>query len=169
MINRKTDRNKLFSLLILMVVFLFLLSGFTPVKTITLPLTIDYPLLRSLVIYNAFTEPDQTVVVLNKNDGCIYVVLSEPNFSEERSQIRFETKVQVRVGTPVKEKCFMPIKWEGYVVFFQKPKIDSKTMLLSFDTMDSILYNKHRKPAKIAGIVWELVKSWAYDYLNSIS
>lgn len=169
MINRKTDRNKLFLLLILMVVFLFLLSGFTPVKTITLPLTIDYPLLRSLVIYNAFTEPDQTVVVLNKNDGCIYVVLSEPNFSEERSQIRFETKVQVSVGTPVKEKCFMPIKWEGYVVFFQKPKIDGKTMLLSFETMDSILYNKHRKPAKIAGIVWELVKAWAYDYLNSIS
>ncbi|MDP7077647.1 MAG: hypothetical protein QGI64_05205 [Desulfobacterales bacterium] len=169
MINRKTDQNKLFSLLILMVVFLFLLSGFTPVKTITLPLTIDYPLLRSLVIYNAFTEPDQTVAVLNENDGCIYVVLSEPNFFEESSQIRFETKVQVSVGTPVKEKCFMPIKWEGYAVFFQKPKIDSQTMILSFDTMDSILYNKHRKPAKIVGVVWELVKTWAYDYLDSIS
>ena len=169
MINRKPDKNKLFLLLISLVIFFFLFSGFTPIKTITLPLTIDYPLLRSLVIYNAFTEPDQTVVVLNENDGCIYVVLSEPNFSEERSQIRFETKVQVSVGTPVKEKCFMPIKWEGYVVFFQKPKIDSKTMILSFDTVDSMLYNKHRKPAKIAGIVWELVKTWAYDYLNDIS
>ena len=169
MINRKTDKKKSFLLLILMVIFFFISSGFTTVKKITLPLTIDYPLLRSLVIYNAFTGPDQTVTVLNENDGCISVVLSEPNFSEERSQIRFETKVQVNGGTPIKEKCFMPIRWDGYVVFFQKPRIDRKTMTLSFDTTDSVLYNKHRKPAKIVGIVWELVKRWAYDYLNSIS
>ncbi|MFQ5483845.1 MAG: hypothetical protein ACE5DO_00765, partial [Desulfobacterales bacterium] len=169
MINIKKNKKNSFLPLILMMVFVLLLSGFTPVKKITLPLTIDYPLLRSLVIYNAFTEPGQTVTVLNENDGCISVVLSEPNFSEERSQIRFEKKVQVNVGTPIKEKCFMPIRWDGYVVFFQKPKIDRKTMTLSFDTTDSLLYNKHRKPAKIVGIVWELVKRWAYGYLNSIS
>ncbi|PIP37943.1 MAG: hypothetical protein COX20_00165, partial [Desulfobacterales bacterium CG23_combo_of_CG06-09_8_20_14_all_52_9] len=52
-------------------------GGGTELKTVTLPLTIDYPLLRSLVVYHAFKSPDNSAVVLDEGDGCNFIRISD--------------------------------------------------------------------------------------------
>ena len=154
----------------LLLSFLFLLPAKAfPGTTVSLPITIDYQLLRSLVIYTAFTDSDQTATVLNVNNGCRKITLSNPRFTMRNSRIQFETKVHVRAGTYQKNKCTKPVKWEGYLLLIQDPKIEDKKWTLSLDTIDSVLLDRERKPAKVTGIVRELIETWVYDYLNHIT
>ena len=92
----------------------------------------------------------------------------EPSFREESSHILFETKVRVVAGTIILNNCVMPIEWEGYLVLVQTPLVDSKWNL-SFHTVESTLYDKHHRPSKITGVVWDLAKTHVYEYLEGIT
>ena len=139
-------------------VFLFPPQVQASTETVSLPLSIDYQLLKSIVIKTAYTDQGQTAILLNENDGCMKITLSEPRVREESSQILFETKVHVVAGTFISNNCIMPIEWEGYLALVQKPIVDSRWNL-SFHTVDSTLYDKHHKSSKTTGIVWDLVKT----------
>ena len=138
-------------------------------QTIKLPVTIDYGLLQTLIIRNAYTEANQTVTLLNTGNGCVSLVLSKPSVSEANGLIRFETNVSVHAGTPVGDKCLVPVSWQGYLVLFQRPVIDGKTWKLSFTTTSSTLLDMNKRPAKIAGVAWNLIKSKVFSYLESIT
>jgi hypothetical protein len=67
-------------------------------QTVSLPLTIDYPLLKSIVMKTVYTDQGQTAILLNENEGCTKVTISEPSIREEDSQILFETKAHIVAG-----------------------------------------------------------------------
>jgi hypothetical protein len=137
-------------------------------QTVALPLTIDYPLLKSIVIKTLYIDQGQTAILLNENEGCTKVTISEPSIREECSQILFETKVHVVAGTYIVNTCVMPVEWEGYLSLVQKPIVDSKWNL-SFHTVDSSLYDKNHRPAEIAGFVWDLVKTLVHEYMENVT
>ena len=166
---KKARFKRLFRGLILIKVLGFCLPVCVFAETIPLPLTLDYPLLRSLIIDSAFSDQGQTAVLLDEYEGCTNITVSEPKLSGSDSLVRFETKINLRSGIPFGGKCMMPIAWEGYLVLCQRPEIDNKKWLLSFKTVDSFVYDKDHQPAKIAGIIWHFVKSYVYDYLNNIT
>ena len=64
--------------------FIFYLSGLCMAETVTMPLTVDYPLLRALAVYQVFTEPNETATILDEKDGCNRVTLSQPTFKKEK-------------------------------------------------------------------------------------
>lgn len=148
--------------------FIFFLSGHCMAETVSMPLTVDYPLLRALVVYQAFTEPNETATILDEKDGCNRGALSQPTFKEENSLVRFETRVHIHLGKPMGEYCLMPIEWEGYLVFYQRPRIDPASWTLSFETIDSKVYNLNRQPANITQTLFEIISTDAYAYLNGI-
>lgn len=139
-------------------------------KTVSLPLplAIDYPLLRSLVANTAFTDAGETAVVLKESSGCRRIVLSRPTYSGDRSLIRFEVKVAVLLGNALGDTCLAPVQWEGYLVFSQRPRIDPAGWTLSFDTVDAQILDRERQPAKLVGVVWDLIKTRVYAYLNAV-
>ena len=143
-------------------------SNLSWARTVALPLTIDHQLLRSLVVKTAFTDPGPSAILVDEHSGCWDIKISEPLFSEENGLLRFQTKVYVYAGVIAFNKCILPVEWEGYLVLYQIPKINNQ-WILSFDTVDSALYNKEFKPATIAGIIWNLVKTTVYEYLESIT
>jgi hypothetical protein len=153
-------------------IFMFLFSVFFQgnacSKTVTLPLSIDYQLLKTLFIRNAYTDENQTKLLINENMGCLKIIISEPCFKEKDPTLVFETRVSVRAGIYMMKKCLMPVEWDGYIVFTQSPVVDDKWSL-SFDTIDSTLYDLDRKPARLAGMAWGFVKADVYDYLENIS
>lgn len=138
-------------------------------KTVALPLTVEFPLLRSLVIHSSFTDPGQTAIVMTDEAGCTLVKLSEPVFSEKDGLLQIELKTYVEAGIGYGDHCLMPIEWEGFVTFLQEPKIDGKAMQLSFKTKGSAIYDQFHKPQKVTEIVWSLIKRWAYAYLDDIT
>ena len=137
-------------------------------QTASLPISIDYQLLKSLIIKTAYTHPGQTAVLLNENDGCRKITISEPNIKEKNALILFETKVHVAAGTSILNNCVVPIEWEGYLALVQKPILDNKWNM-SFQTVDSTLYDKQHKSTKMTGVVWDLAKAHVYEYLEDIA
>jgi hypothetical protein len=150
-------------------IILCLLPSYVVAGKVHLPITIDYPLLRSLALYASFTDPGKTAHVLNVNNGCRKIILSDPRYSMEKSCIRLETKVRVRAGTSQKAKCIKPVEWEGFLRLIQIPKIDDRQWILSFETTESAILDTNHKPAKPPDVVRKLIDAWVYDYLNNFS
>jgi len=148
--------------------FFLLLSGHCLAETVSMPLTVDYPLLRTLVVHQAFTEANETATILDEKDGCNRVTLSHPTFRKENLHIRFETRVHIRLGKPLGDNCLMPINWEGYLVFYQQPRIDSASWTLSFETIDSKVTDLKQRPANIAQTAFKVISTDVYAYLDSI-
>ena len=127
-------------------------------QTVRLPVTIDYNLLDELIVRNAYTETNQSVTLLNVGNGCLYIALSHPRVSESGGLLRFETEITVHAGTPVVDRCLVPVTWKGYLVLFQHPVINGATWKLSFATEGSQLLEVNKRPAKIASVLWDLIK-----------
>lgn len=146
---------------------LFPSSGIS--KTVALPLTLDYKLLRSLVIQTSFTGPGQSATVLDQEDGCNFIRISDPWFSEKKSFLWCETRVRIRAGVPFNENCLMTSELNGYVALHIQPIINRQTLKLTFRTVDSAVYDQNHKPKKVAGVIWEAIKEQVYDYINHIT
>jgi hypothetical protein len=147
---------------------LLLFSNFAFAETVSLPLSIDHRLLRTLLIKDAFTGPEKTAVLLNEQGGCNKVILSEPRYTLENNRILLETKVFVRAGFYVAGTCILPITWEGYVSLTQVPVINER-WVLSFKTIESKVYDKNHKTARIIGLVWDLITTHVLEYLGHIT
>lgn len=146
-----------------------LLPSYVIAGKVHLPITIDYPLLRSFALYAAFNDPGKTAHVLNVNNGCRKIILSDPRYSMEKSHIRLETKVRVSAGISQKEKCVKPVKWEGFLSLIQIPRIDDRRWMLTFETAASTILDMNHKPAKPPDVVRKLIDAWVYDYLDNFN
>jgi hypothetical protein len=47
-------------------------------ETLPLPLVLDYPLIRSLLIQQAYQEPGDRAIPLDRNNGCERIELWDP-------------------------------------------------------------------------------------------
>ena len=142
--------------------------GMAVAETVTLPLTIDYPLMRSLAVATAFTDPGETAIVLDENQGCRRIALSAPNYRAEGSHLEFEVKAEARLGTSIGNTCLAPVEWEGYVVFEQRPRIETQSWQLYFETLDSTLYDRNHRPARVAGVIWGLIDTYIHAHLSAM-
>jgi hypothetical protein len=161
----KTKPVKFTPVLILLSVFLF--PAVLRCETVTLPLRIDYDMLRSLVIYKAFMDANQTAVLQSSTDPCRKIVISDPTFSMSNQLLRFETRLHVEVGAEFAGKCRVPAAWDGYLELYQRPHI-SPEWVLSFESVNSELLNESRGPTKLPEIIWEFIAEQVYDYLGRI-
>ena len=69
-------------------------------KSVVFPMTIDFSLLRSMVVYTTFRGVDESVVILDECEGCRNITLSRPLYGGEEGRIRFETRCPSAWGPP---------------------------------------------------------------------
>ncbi len=146
-----------------------LLPGNGFCRPVEMPITIDYPFLRALVISAAFTDPQNTAVLVDQAEGCRRVTVSEPQFSPEGGFVRLETRVDIRLGVRPGEKCRFKIHWEGYVSLVLNPRIDPELWRLGFVVVDSQVYDKEHEPARVVGLIWKMIQGRVFDYLSGIT
>lgn len=137
-------------------------------KTVRLPITIDYPLLRNLLVQNAFPEKGETKTLVNTGNGCTYLKVSSPQISTANETFKLDLKVSARAATPLGDKCFTPLKWKGHLVLLQQPSITSDTWQLKFTTVGSRVLDADRQPAQIAEILWNFIEPHITAYLDTI-
>lgn len=133
-----------------------------------LPITIDYPMLNALVESRLFPKNESEAELVKDPLGCKKIVISNPEFREDNARLRFEIKVRIKAGLEANNDCYLPVEWEGYVVFFQTPVIDPETFQLSFRTEDSRVLNKKHEPGIISGPLWNLVKEKVHTRVDDL-
>src|SRR4030043_506966 len=108
--------------LFLLMVFLFVPAfSWGATETVRLPLTLDYTLIRSLFHVQAFNKPGGKAIIGNATEeGCNDIELWAPNFSPEKSLLKINTNIKIKVGLKAFGKCVQFAPWEGTLKILQR-------------------------------------------------
>lgn len=142
----------------------------TPARAeqVVLPMTLDFKLLTSLVVGEAFTGRNNSAAIVGRPGECMYLGISEPKLSSAGKHVRMDMRLVIRLGTELAGECLVPVEWQGYLSLLQQPVFDSRTFTLAFRTIDSSLYTLSRQPAAIAGVLWEFAKPRVYEHISRL-
>ena len=126
-------------------------------STIAVPIKLDYPLLRQLLIKQLFTIPGQSAEILNDPSGCSQVVLANPRLGEKSSDLEILTEVEARLGVKLGGSCTNLLQWEGSAGFLVRPIIQPGATSVRLKPIDSWLVAPDG--GKItSGRIWDLAK-----------
>ena len=64
-------------------------------ESLRLPLTVDLPLLRTLIVQQAYPIPGEKASILNMGQGCNQIALLSPQVSVDRGYLRLQTGVAI--------------------------------------------------------------------------
>ena len=161
----------LIKIIIILAVFLFYPPGgakAAEAKKISLPIVIEYPLLRSMLAARAFPEPGEKITLVHEGGGCVGLSAAQPQISEVNGKVRLEVLIKANAGTPIGGECYTPLEWHGYLVFYQQPTIHPASWQLSFVTEYSEVLDTNRQPAKVAALLWNMIEPQITSYLSGI-
>ena len=139
-------------------------------ETVFLPVTLEYPFIRSVLVHQLYNAPGQRAIVIDEaQEDCVHIELSNPEVSRELSMIKVGSNIKIRGGVPILGTCMGVFEWEGYIEVLQRLVLDEKSWQARFETIDSRVYNINRKPVTIASKFWDLIKAHVHPYLNQTS
>ena len=160
-------KGKGLGVLWLMCIFWLPDLAFAETETVFLPVTLEYPVIRSVLVHQLYNAPGQRAIVIDKAKGdCVHIELSNPEVSRELSMIKVGSTIKIRAGVPILGACMGIIEWEGYIEVLQRLVLDEKSWQARFETTDSRVFNISRKPITIASNLWDLIKVHVHPYLN---
>jgi hypothetical protein len=165
-----SQRNPRLILFILIVLIWWPGKVFAAPETVSLPVTLDYPFIRSVFVHQLYTAPGGRAIVVDEAEGnCAHIELWNPEVSRDASLIKLGTNIKIKAGVSVLGNCIELVAWEGYIEVLQRLSLDEKNWQVRFETVDSRAYNVSREPATIAGRLWDLIKTYVHPYLNQVS
>jgi hypothetical protein len=155
--------------LFLLLCALVLAAGAAGAEEVRLPITLDYPFIRSAFIRKAFTAPGEKAVVVNQGQGCSLVELWDLKVSADGSRIKLRTRIKVKAGLTLFGKCLDPVDWEGWLEAWQQVDVDAHAMRFMVRTAESQLLKENGEPAVVGNWVLKLVETHVHQYLNQLS
>jgi len=137
-------------------------------ETLSLPLVLDYPLIRSLLIQKAYQEPGDRAIPLSQDDGCARIELWEPEVGSEGTLIKTGSRIRIRAGIPILGQCLGVSEWEGYIEVLQRVWLDNKTWTVRFETIDSRFYDQNREKISLSMPFLRLIQTYLHPYLDTV-
>jgi hypothetical protein len=142
-----------------------LASGAT--RTIELPVTLDFRFIRSMIIYQVFTEPGERLVITDE-EGCTRIQLWDPEVSSEGKFLKIKSNFSVQFGAEIGGSCINPVNWTGHVILFQRVQLEKESWQVTFETVDSEIYNQDGTRPLIAGFLWGKVKPYLHAHMDQV-
>ncbi len=94
-----------------------------PAVTVTVPVQLDYALVRQVMVTQLFRDPSQTLELLNDPASCNRVVLSEPQIAPKGETLELLAKVRAQLGIGTASNCRVLLDWQGGLGLLGKPVI----------------------------------------------
>lgn len=121
--------------------------------TATVPVYLDYQLLRYLLEDQLFNTADGSREILNDPDQCSRIVLTEPGIGPVADNLQILAKVDARLGLVVLDKCVDLFDWRGEVGFLGKPAIQPGGRSVKLEPEEVWLVNSKGKRIS-SGRLW---------------
>lgn len=130
-----------------------------PPGRMVLPMVLDYPMIRALMIRQIFGRPGQALV-LQGGHPCTRLKVWGPEIAAapEGGLVRLALRMSVTTGVGQAGKCSDSLSWSGYLEMLQQVGIQPGAWRLTFRTTTTRLYDRQGRPAKAAEIVWRVVQ-----------
>jgi hypothetical protein len=140
--------------------------------TVTVPIKLDYPLLRQLLVKQLFNTPDQSTELLSDPSGCSRIVLGNPHLSGKPPNLEIVTEIKARLGVSILGGCTKLSQWQGSAGFIGNPVIQPGATSVRLKLIDSWLIASDGNKIT-SGRIWDLTKdrfhSLFYRYVLDLS
>lgn len=139
-------------------------------EKLQLPIRIDFRLLEEVLSRQLLAGEETTVEAYSDGFGCNSLTLSSPRVSGTgEGQIRILTDLHARIGTPLGNRCLLPIEWRGVLETLEEVELsdDGKKVLLRI--ADSHILDEGESPSPAPGALWGLVKEYVHPHLQGLS
>jgi septal ring-binding cell division protein DamX len=150
-----THHRKGTSLLLLLISLTF--APWVIAETINIPIKLDYPLLRQLMMNQLFDTPDRTAEIVQDPSGCNEIFLSNPRLRKKRHHLEISTHVKAHVGTAIFGTCARLLYWEGDAKFLTEPVILPGATSVKLNILDTQLYNPQGERIT-SGRLWDIAE-----------
>ena len=154
---------------LLPVLFALLLASPSQAVTVSLPLTIDYPMLTTLYRRAFFPAGADNLALADEGDGCNYLYLSDPRFAAQGAYLRLDLRVAARLGAAVGDHCLAPAPWRGQISLLLRPHLNGQNFVLTFSVADSTLLAPDGHPDRMASVLWNFVSPLIFRHADTIS
>lgn len=151
--------KRLFKILsLLTLVFLIASQTNANTRVVKVPVNVDYPLLRELLVQQVFNEPGERTELLHDPSGCNQIELSNPAIEPKGIQLELTARVDARLGIDLLGSCKQLLTWQGGVGFLGQPLIgpDSTSVRIEPSATWLIGANGNRI---VSGSVWDAAQN----------
>jgi len=153
---------------LLRIIFLLLTVSLftTPVsaETVSIPIKLDYPLLRQLMLNQLFNTADKSVEIQHDAAGCSNIFLSDPRLGKNQQKLEITTHVKASIATAAFGNCTELFNWEGDARFLTEPVIQPGARSIRMKILSSQLYNPQGQ--LITGQIWKLASGQLLSFMN---
>ena len=133
-------------------------------ETVRVPIKLDYPVLRQLMLNQLFNTPENSVEILHDATGCSKIFLSDPQLQEYRQKLEITAHVQARIATAVFGNCAHLFSWEGHARFLTEPVILAGARSIRLNILATELYNPQGQ--LITGQIWDLAGGQLQPFMS---
>ena len=123
-------------------------------NSVSVPVNLDYPMLRQLLVTQLFNTPDGGREIINDPTGCSQIVLSDPEVGAQEENIEIVTNYRAQLGVEFFGSCQNLINRQGSVAFQGQPLIQPDGKSIKLEPQKTWITNKDGK--RIAsGLLWD--------------
>lgn len=97
----------------------------------SLPVSLDYRLIKNVVTSQLYKGPNNTAEVWNDKKGCSFLKLSDLQVSGQQAQIKLVNHLEAQFGTRFGGQCVKLLEWNGLLETLQKPTVSADQSVLS--------------------------------------
>lgn len=155
--------------LVLAVLMSCFMAASAAAREVSVPLQIDYPLIRQLLLQQVFKDQDGTARVWGDNAGCTHLVLSNPRINGADGRVRALSDGTARMGAMLGGSCMTVVEWKGSLELLLEPVLHAQGSVLRFRVADSAIYDTQGRKGLASGVLWSLIKTHAYTRLEDLS
>lgn len=136
-------------------------------REINIPVPMEYGLIKSLLVSQLYTGPDESVRAWKDGKQCSHLDLDHPHISGEQGQVKIQNNVQARIGTSLGGKCMTLVEWSGILQTLQQPTLDASGNVLSFPVTQLNAFDRNGQALNIAQLQ-SLIKKAAEPKLAAL-
>jgi len=152
---------------VLTILFILMVNQTGSAQTLTLPLRLDYELIRKVVSEQLYTGNNDSAKIWQDKHDCSYLKLSNPKVAGQEGLIKLTNDVTAQIGTPLGGQCLPLMKWTGLFETLQRPTLSQDHAVLSLPVVKAMAYDQQGKPLDIAQLQ-ELIKTVAEPKLTGL-
>ncbi len=142
-------------------------SGSLSASQKTIPLPIDYRLIRNVLVEQLYTGTNKTAHLWKDKGGCSLLDMTNPRIDGQQGLVRIVNDVHARIGTAMGGQCLTVLDWTGKLETFQRTVLENGGTVLRFPIDKAVAYDPGGQALRIDQLQ-DLLKRFAEPKLASV-
>ncbi|MDA0823663.1 MAG: lytic transglycosylase domain-containing protein [Proteobacteria bacterium] len=144
-----------------------ILFGSNATAEITLPVKLDYAIVRTALLENLFTGVDESVRVPIDTSNCNFLTMARPRLANDHdNNLSLRLDVELVGGASVGSLCVFPLHWRGQIEVIEEVYLDASPGVIAFRIIDSRILDM-TGATSVPDFLWRWLKQYGHPRLET--